>query len=137
MSDLNKMFELASVARENAYAPYSGMFVGACLATEKGDYYPGCNVENTSYPLGQCAEATAIGNMFCAKGEQKISAVMIVTKTTKPIFPCGGCLQKLCEFVTPETVVYTRTLSGHEASAKFSELLPTAYGKDELFSIED
>lgn len=134
--NLDKMFELAKAARLNAHAPYSGMFVGACLLTEGGDYFAGCNVENTSYPLGQCAEATAIGNMVTQVGSQKIKAVMIVTDTTMPIFCCGGCLQKLSEMISEDAVVYTRSLDGPEASAKFSELLPTAYGTDELFSIK-
>lgn len=136
MADLEKMFELAKAARDNAYAPYSGMFVGACLATESGQYYAGCNVENTSYPLGQCAEASAIGNMVTSEGENKITMVMIVTKTSKAIFPCGGCLQKLCEFVSEDCVVHTRSLSGPEEQFAFKDLFPTSYGKDELFSIE-
>ncbi|MCG8595997.1 MAG: cytidine deaminase, partial [Kiloniellales bacterium] len=61
MSDLNEMIRLAKAARDNAHAPYSGFRVGACLRSGDGRLFAGCNVENMSYPEGQCAETSALG----------------------------------------------------------------------------
>ena len=58
---LEPMLDLARRALANAHAPYSRFRVGACLRTAGGRLYAGCNVENAAYPVGQCAEATAIG----------------------------------------------------------------------------
>jgi cytidine deaminase len=115
--DPKKLFELARSAREHAYAPYSHFKVGACLFADDGVYYSGCNVENASYPQGQCAEPTAIGNMMVSGGRH-ILAILVLTDTKEGVFPCGGCLQKLSEFVTQETQVLIANLQGicHEVA---------------------
>ena len=61
------MLDLARRALANAHAPYSRFRVGACLRAASGRLYAGCNVENAAYPVGQCAEATAIGAMVAAR----------------------------------------------------------------------
>ena len=80
--------------RENAYAPYSSFKVGAALRTVSGKIYSGCNVENSAYPEGTCAEAGAIAAMI-SDGEIEIVEICIVADGTRPISPCGGCRQKL------------------------------------------
>ena len=58
------LLNLARQARENAYAPYSRFLVGAALVTRDGRYFSGCNVENASYGLCNCAERTALFTAF-------------------------------------------------------------------------
>jgi len=124
--DVNKMYEIAKLAREKAYAPYSQFPVGACIFTEDGQYYGGCNVENTSYPVGQCAEASALGNMILG-GSKKILATLVITDTREGVFPCGGCLQKVSEFMGPDGEIIAASLSGKMHHKKLSELLNTQF----------
>lgn len=120
--DSQRMFELASLARGHAYAPYSNFKVGACIFAEDGQYYAGCNVENASYPQGQCAEPTAIGNMI-VNGGKRILATLVVTDTQEGVFPCGGCLQKLSEFLNPEeSRVLIANLQGVRHEVVFQDL---------------
>ena len=76
---LEPMLDLARRALANAHAPYSRFRVGACLRTAGGRLYAGCNVENSAYPVGQCAEATAIGAMVAA-GDREIAEVVVLTE---------------------------------------------------------
>ena len=94
MSDL---FEKARAVRENAHAPYSKFKVGAAVRTVTGKEFVGCNVENSAYPQGTCAEAGAIAAMIAA-GEKEIAEICIVADSPSPVSPCGGCRQKLAEF---------------------------------------
>src|SRR4029077_1841191 len=91
------MRELAARALANAHAPYSGFRVGACLRAASGRLYAGCNVENSAYPVGQCAEATAIGAMVVA-GDHEIVEVVVLTEGREICSPCGRCRQQLAEF---------------------------------------
>src|SRR5678816_4617537 len=100
MTELATMLELARRALANAHAPYSRFRVGACVRSASGRLYAGCNVENASYPVTQCAEATAIGAMVTA-GERHIVEVVIVTEGAEPTPPCGRCRQQLAEFASP------------------------------------
>ena len=135
--NIEKMFELASKARDNAYAPHSKFSVGACVLTDSGEYFVGGNVENACYAMGQCAEASAIGSMIVT-GERKISAVMVVSDTKVPIFPCGGCLQKISEFSTDETEVICCNLRGAKGERHlFSTLYPMSFGQEALASHHD
>ena len=79
------LFECARAAAARAYAPYSGLQVGAALATPGGAVHTGVNVENASYPVGLCAERAAL-------------AAAVATASGAPILPCGACLQALAEF---------------------------------------
>ena len=119
--DPKKMLDIAIAARNHAYAPYSQFPVGVCIFTEEGQYYGGCNIENSSYPQGQCAEPTAIGNMI-VNGGKKILATLVVTDTETGVSPCGGCLQKLSEFTTADTDVLIANLSGIKITRKFRDL---------------
>ena len=86
----------ARIAAKNAYAPYSSFHVGAALWSD-GQVFAGCNVENASYGLTQCAERVAIGNAI-AGGHRKIDALLIYTPTPESTPPCGACRQVLFEF---------------------------------------
>ena len=128
MSDL---FEKARTVWENAHAPYSKFKVGAALRTVSGEEFIGCNVENSAYPQGTCAEAGAIAAMISA-GEKEISEICIVADSPSPVSPCGGCRQKLAEFSTPSTMVHLANLKGILACHSLGELLPHSFSSDHL-----
>ena len=98
--DWKALKEAAAIARDNAYAPYSGFNVGAAISAG-GKVFSGCNVENASYPVGLCAERAAIAAAVTA-GFRDIEAVVIMAD--KPIVPCGMCRQAIAEF-NPETPI--------------------------------
>ena len=117
----------ALAAREKAYAPYSNFQVGAALRDEKGVIHSGCNVENAAYPLGQCAEASAIGAMILAAGV-RISMIVIVGPPTVVCAPCGGCRQRILEFASYETPVILASEKGVWQRTCIGELLPSSFG---------
>jgi len=73
-----------------AYAPYSRFAVGAAILTDSGNLYKGCNVENAAYPIGVCAEASAISAMIMG-GDTKIAAIAVAGHGEALCTPCGGC----------------------------------------------
>ncbi|MEG1896420.1 MAG: cytidine deaminase [Oscillospiraceae bacterium] len=103
------LIDAAWQAKENAYAPYSHFKVGAAVLGVDGNIYKGCNIENVSYGLTNCAERTAIFKMV-SEGCQKFVAIAIVaTDDPGPSGPCGACRQVICEFC--EDVNTTEILS--------------------------
>ena len=128
MSDL---FEKARAVRENAYAPYSKFKVGAAVRTVTGKEFVGCNVENSAYPQGTCAEAGAIAAMIAA-GEKEIAEICIVADSPSPVSPCGGCRQKLAEFSKPSTSVLLANLNGVLVSHMLGDLFPHSFSSDHL-----
>ena len=128
MSDL---FEKARAVRENAHAPYSKFKVGAALRTVSGKEFIGCNVENSAYPQGTCAEAGAIAAMIAAD-EKEILEICIVADSPSPVSPCGGCRQKLAEFSQPSTRVHLANLHGVLESHTLGDLLPHSFSSDHL-----
>jgi cytidine deaminase len=109
-------------ARENAYAPYSDFQVGAALLATDGQVFSGCNVENISYGLTNCAERVAIGAAV-AQGIRSFEKVVVVADTKEPVSPCGACRQVLAEFGVKIII-----LANKQGSIEFSleELLPRA-----------
>jgi homotetrameric cytidine deaminase len=94
----------ARAAAVQAYAPYSGLRVGAALATAAGATFTGVNVENASYPVGLCAERAALAAAVTA-GERQFAMLAVATDSDAPILPCGACLQALAEFGELDVVV--------------------------------
>lgn len=125
------MLDAARRALANAHAPYSRFRVGACLRAASGRLYAGCNVENAAYPVGQCAEATAIGAMV-AGGDREIAEVVVATEAAELCPPCGRCRQQLAEFAGPATPVHLCGPEGVRVSTTLGELLPLAFGRDAL-----
>jgi len=115
--------------RENAYAPYSNFKVGAAIRTVTGEIYAGCNVENAAYPEGTCAEAGAIAAMVAA-GARDIAEVAVIADSPQPVSPCGGCRQKLAEFVSGDVKVTMATTDGTVSDTTVSALLPGAFDQD-------
>ncbi len=116
----------AVAVREKAYAPYSKFSVGAAIRAVSGAVFVGCNVENAAYPQGTCAEAGAIAAMVAA-GETSIAEIYVVAGSARPVPPCGGCRQKLAEFVRGDVVVTMATVAGVEQHTTMTDLLPGAF----------
>lgn len=95
------MIKLAEEASKNAYAPYSKFPVGACLLTEEGNIYTGCNFENASFGLTICAERNAVGSAI-SNGDRKIKAIAIYSPNMCNCTPCGACRQVLSEFMSED-----------------------------------
>jgi cytidine deaminase len=125
------MLDLARRALANAHAPYSRFRAGACLRSASGRLHAGCNVENSAYPVGQCAEATAIGAMVAA-GDREIVEVVVVTEGAELCSPCGRCRQQLTEFARPDTRIHLCGPEGVRVTATLGDLLPLAFGPQTL-----
>jgi cytidine deaminase len=121
--------QLTDAAREvanRAYAPYSQFHVGAAVLTERGNVYPGCNVENASYGLTICAERSAIFAAVAAEGaSMRIRAIAVVTAHGEPASPCGACRQVMLEF-NPDAVVIFQDGTGMVGTT-VQELLPHGF----------
>lgn len=113
-----------------AYAPYSSFRVGALLVAADGTEYLGCNVENSAFPAGLCAERAALCAAV-AGGHQEFSLLVVATEATKATPPCGLCRQALVEFA-PELQVVSVTSNGHRGMWRLSELLPFPFTPDSL-----
>lgn len=118
----DELIAAAWEARENAYAPYSDFKVGAALLGADGAVFAGCNVENISYGLTNCAERVAIGAAVAA-GVRSFDSVAVVADTAVPISPCGACRQVLAEFGVKTVILANRTES---VMISLEELLPRA-----------
>lgn len=116
--------------RRNAYAPYSKFLVGAVLVDADGNMYAGCNVENASYGLTNCAERAAVA-MATASGRRDIVLCVVVTDTPKAASPCGACRQVLSE-CNPTMQVLCTTLQRDDHWSSLDELLPRAFGPNDL-----
>jgi cytidine deaminase len=119
----------AREARERAYAPYTGFQVGAAIVAG-GRIFTGENVENASYPVSVCAELSAVARMI-DEGVRKIDAVAVVTAADEPTPPCGACRQVLWEFGRKALVV-AETTAGRRAMWALEDLLPDAFGPEDL-----
>jgi cytidine deaminase len=122
----DRMLELARAALAHAHAPYSRFRVGACVRAASGRLYAGCNVENASYPVGQCAEASAIGAMVTG-GDRHIVEVVLVTERAEPCSPCGRCRQQLAELARADTPIHLCGPEGRRHTATLGDLLPLAF----------
>lgn len=125
------MYAQAKAAMDNAYSPYSRFQVGACVRDAEGRLHAGGNVENAAYPIGWCAEASAIGAMVTAGGRRIVEAV-VVGPGELLCTPCGGCRQRLVEFADWETPVHICGPEGLRRTFLLRELLPEGFGPANL-----
>lgn len=123
--------ESALAVRQKAYVPYSSFAVGAALLDDEGNVFTGCNVENASYGLTNCAERTAVFTM-AASGSRAISALVVVADAPRAISPCGACRQVLAEFASEETPVLLLNLTGDVISTTIGQLLPYGFSHHDL-----
>lgn len=131
-AQLKELFTAARKAAGYAYAPYSEFPVGAAILTPEGKIHTGCNVENASYGLCNCAERTAIFNAVTSgRGKLKIECVVVYTPTEKATAPCGACRQVIYEF-GPQARVISTCRSRDRIDCSITELLPSAFGPKNL-----
>ena len=123
------LIEAAKKYRESAYAPYSNFKVGAAVQTKSGKVFGGCNVENASYPVGCCAERTAICKAV-SEGERDLEAIAIVADTEDPCAPCGMCRQFIAEFGIPR--IFMANMKGAVKVVTPEELLPFSFSGEDL-----
>ncbi len=123
---------LAKQAMQNAYAPYSGCFVGAALLTAGGKVYLGCNIENASFSPTICAERSAFAAAVSA-GERKFAALAVAGGKNGEIrsafYPCGVCRQVIREFCTDDFPIYVLT-EGEILCITLGDLLPHSFGSE-------
>ena len=125
------MLQLANEVMNNAYAPYSNFLVGACIRTEDNELFVGCNIENISYSMTLCAEASALGAMISAS-KKKIAEVAIVSSGASPCPPCGACRQRIAEFAGQHTPIHMTGAVGSVQTQLLSELFPQPFNNQHL-----
>ncbi|OYW26522.1 MAG: cytidine deaminase [Caulobacter sp. 12-67-6] len=130
---MTKLAELAIAAREKAFAPYSGFFVGAAVETIDGTVYTGCNIENASYGLTVCAERVAIWKAI-SEGVKPgdFRAIAVAADTVRPTPPCGACRQRIAEFASDDCEIVSVQDGVATQRAPFWSLLPESFGPRDL-----
>ena len=113
-----------------AHAPYSKFRVGAAVLAGSGKIFSGCNVENASYGLCNCAERTAVFTAVAA-GESSVQAVVVYTPTPAPTSPCGACRQVINEF-GPDALVISICDTEKRLESTLRDLLPASFGPRDL-----
>jgi cytidine deaminase len=124
----DRLLALARDAREKAYAPYSNFQVGAALLTRDGRQFGGCNVENASYGLCNCAERTALFSAVaagCRPGD--FVALAVIADTPGPVSPCGACRQVMSELCDGAMPVLLANLGGDVQQTSVAALLPGSF----------
>lgn len=124
--NIDALHQAALSAKEKAYAPYSHFKVGAAIIDENGQIHSGCNVENAAYPLGCCAEQSAVSQMII-NGGSIIQHILIVGKSGESCPPCGACRQIIFEHGNNSTQVHLESQNGAFNRKNIIELLPEAF----------
>ncbi|EGN74201.1 cytidine deaminase, homotetrameric [Idiomarina sp. A28L] len=131
-----QMLTAVKAAQAKAYAPYSKFPVGAAIAGPNGEIFSGCNVENASYPEGNCAETSAIAAMVMA-GVTQIDEIYVIGNGDGLVSPCGGCRQRIREFAHANTTVHICGPEGVRAVIAFHELLPNSFGPEHVLASKE
>jgi len=131
-----ELFELAIGARGRSYAPYSEFTVGAALLCTDGTVFTGCNIENASYPMGMCAERTAIFKAVC-EGKRSFRMIAVAggpagQSALSCCPPCGACRQVMREFTDPDFIILFSDGEGDFAERTLADLLPDSFGPEAL-----
>jgi cytidine deaminase len=130
-ADIDALIRAARDARESAYAPYSKFRVGAALLTKDARVFSGCNVENASYGLSNCAERTALYSAIAAGYRPgDFTHLVVIGDTDGPIAPCGACRQVMMELGGAQLLVVQTNLHGVITRATAAMLLPGAFALD-------
>ena len=127
------LIDEATAARLSAYTPYSRFQVGAALQCRDGRIFRGCNVENASYGLCNCAERTAFFSAI-AHGYKPgdFTALAVIGATERPISPCGACRQVILELGGAALPVVLANLDGAVLETTAAAQLPGAFGATDL-----
>lgn len=125
--DWDALRTAATAAAEHAYAPYSGLRVGAAGLVDDGRIVAGCNVENASFGLTLCAECGVVSELHRTGGGTLVAVSIVAADQDEPLMPCGRCRQLLFEAGGPNLLV-----EGPTRPRRIGELLPHAFGPDDL-----
>jgi cytidine deaminase len=121
-----RLLGAARKVMKNAYAPFSNFRVGAAILTSRGQMFVGCNVENSSYGMTNCAERTAIFSAIAKAGpDLEIQAVAVASDRCSPCSPCGACRQVIYEF-GPRAIIFYQGEKGPKRSL-IADLLPEGF----------
>ena len=124
-----QLLSLARQAMQRSYSPYSHFKVGACLLSADGRLFQGCNIENASFGLTNCAERTALFKAV-SEGATEFTTIAIASEKAAP-WPCGACRQALNEFA-PQIRVLVTWGDNLTAESTLPQLLPYGFGPKEL-----
>lgn len=122
-----ELIKIANKAKENSYSPYSGFKVGACVLTEKGRIFTGCNIENISFGATICAERTAIFKAI-SEGEKNFKKIAVMSSGENFAYPCGICIQVLYEFM-PDGELIVSNRDGKIEKYKIKDLMPYQFNE--------
>ena len=122
---IRDLYARARSASDNAYSPYSGARVGACVMDDSGNVYSGCNVENSSYGLTQCAERNALAAAIAAGMRPGTAHTILIFATGfEALAPCGACRQVMSELMSEDALVVSCHSETDFRSWPLRELLP-------------
>lgn len=128
---VEKAYKMAQRARENAYAEYSKVKVGAAIKAKGSDeIFAGSNVEIVVNGVSVCAERSSVSGMVTELGgKPEIEFVVVCSNTEPPLYPCGVCLQVMSEFCTPDLDIYVGNKDKIVKHVKFKDLMPNQYSE--------
>ncbi len=125
---VSTLFEHAHAASEKAYSPYSGVRVGASILDDNGHIHSGCNVENSSYGLTQCAERNALAAAVNAGvGKGQATVILIYATGFDVLAPCGACRQVMSELMARDAIVISCQSEQEYRAWSVAELLPDSF----------
>lgn len=124
--DYKLLMDRAKEASKMSYSPFSRFAVGAALIAKSGKIYSGCNVENSSFGMTNCAERTAIFKAV-SEGEREILAIAIYSPNSDNCYPCGACRQVMYEFQGDDEIIVITEDCGRLDARKLSEFLPFGF----------
>jgi len=126
--DIERLIDMALLAKSNSYAPYSKFKVGCAILLNNGNYILGTNIENKSYSLTICAERSALFSLY-SQGYTKsdIKAICITANTEEVITPCGACREVLKELILEDTPIVLTNHLRYREIVKINDLLPLSF----------
>ena len=131
--NLEEKLKLVKEAQSFSYSPYSHFKVGAVLIFKDGSIVSGCNVENASYGLSNCAERTAIFKaVSMGKNLKEAVELLIIGESNRPVSPCGACRQVMAELLNKDTKITLFSQNGDVKETNVEELLPYSFNDEDL-----
>ena len=128
---IDQLLPLAKSASQRAYSPFSGVRVGAVVVGNEGELYSGCNVENASYGLTQCAERNALAAAI-VNGESpgKMNTLLVYATGFETLTPCGACRQVMSELLDDDAIVISCSETDPPKAWSVADLLPDPFTLD-------
>ena len=126
-----ELIRRAREARSKAYSPYSRVKIGAAVLARDGSIYAGCNIENSSYGLSNCAERTAIFKAI-SEGRRELVSMSIVGDSEEFTRPCGACRQVMVQFNPRLRIIRVGLVDGYRSETTAEKLLPEAFNPSSL-----